>query len=251
LALFGDSTAAVWNIFQPNDGTDNIIVQTSDGVERLSSLNELFGRPVISNLTYTPVPDEEDMPTAQFIQDTGSAADGGIIGANTNTWYVRELTSNPINESSIVVSFTPGAAATFELAPGTYRIRGFVSAAFTIDQDSTLADTVICSFQTALVDLTSGITTVTGSPAVHSLTRTVASGAEYTWGPVTVHSFFDDTFDVVGTNKTFNIQNIYLASSTDGSNITRVTGKASNCNATLNGAAVRQPYLKLNISKIA
>lgn len=252
LALFGDSTAAVWSIFQPNDGTDNIIVQTSDGTERTATLNELFGRTVISSLIYTPVQDDANMPTAQLIQDAANGVDGGSIGASSNTWYVRELTSNPLNESSIVVSFTSGAAADFTLAPGTYRIDGFVCAAFTVDQDSTGADAVVCSFQAVLNNVTDGVTTVIGSPAVDSLTRTVASGTEYTWGPRTVQSNFDDTFIVSGSNKTFDIRNIYIATTTDGSTVfTRATGKAAGATAVLNGAAVRQPYVKINLRKVA
>src|SRR5688572_13453696 len=110
LALYGDGNAAVWNIFQPNDGTDNIIVQTSDGTERTATLNELFGRSVISSLIYTPIPDDEAMPTAIILQDSNNTTSGPTVGASPNTWYQRELTSNPLNESTIVVTFTSGAA---------------------------------------------------------------------------------------------------------------------------------------------
>jgi hypothetical protein len=252
LALFGDSTAAVWNIFQPNDGTDNIIVQTSDGTERTATLNELFGRPVISSLIYTPVQDDANMPTAQLIQDAANGVDGGNIGANSNTWYVRELTSNPLNESSIVVSFTAGAAADFTLAPGTYRIDGFVSAAFTVDQPVAAADTVVCSFQAVLNNVTDGVTTVIGSPVTSNLSRNAGDTSDYTWGPKTLYSNFDDTFVVSGSNKTFDIRNIYVATASNGSTvITRVTGKAAGATAVLNGAAVRQPYVKINLRKVA
>ncbi len=247
----GDGSAAIWQIFQPNDGTDNLIVQTSDGTERIFTLSELFGRTIVSDLTYTPTQDDEDMPTAIILQDASNGTDGGSIGASSNTWYVRELTSNPLNEDSIVVAFTSGASGSFELAPGTYRVRGFVSAAFTIDQDNSGADTVVVGFQAALVNTTDSATTSTGSPAQHSLTRTNAASSEFTWGPVTIYSYFDDTFTIATTNKVFQIQNAYIATSTDGSTITKVTGKASGVSTALNGAAVRQPYMRIVISKIS
>lgn len=253
LDVAGDGNAGVWKIHQPNDGTDNIIIQTSDGTERIFTLNEFFGRSVVSSLTYTPIQDDANMPTAQIIQDAANGVDGGLIGASSNTWYVRELTSNPLNESSIVVSFTSGASAQFELAPGTYRIDGFVSASFSINQDNSGADTVVCSFQAVLNNVTDSVTTVVASPGVSSMERTTSlANLGYIWGPRTVHSFFDDTFVVSGSNKVFDIRNAYIATATDGGTvITRVTGKASGITANLNGATVRQPYVKLNLRKIA
>src|SRR5688500_906262 len=90
LDVAGTGNAGVYKIHQPNDGTDNIIVQTSDGTERIFTLNELFGRTVVSSLIYTPVEDDEDMPTAIIIHDTANGVNGGNIGVSSNTWYVRE-----------------------------------------------------------------------------------------------------------------------------------------------------------------
>jgi hypothetical protein len=250
LALAGDGDVAVWQIFQPNDGTDNLIVQTSDGTERIFTLDELFGRTVVSDLTYTPLQDDEDMPTAIILQDAANGVDGGSIGASTNTWYDRDLTSNPLNEDSIIVAFD-AALDTFTLAPGTYRIRGYAQAAFTVDQDGAGADTVVVGYQAALDNITDGVTTATGSPMQWSFAR-VTAGMELTWGPYTLESKFDDTFDVTGSNKVFKIKNIYNTTASDGGTaFTRVTGKAAGATAVLNGAAVRQPYLKLVISKVA
>lgn len=247
LALAGNGTAGIWQIFQPNDGTDNIIIQTSDGTERTYSLNELFGRTVVSDLIYTPLEDDEDMPTAIILQDAANGVDGPTVGASSNTWYQRELTSNPLNEDSIIVSFVSGAAGTFTLAPGDYRIRGFVNFYASMAATGNNTGTARIGFQAVLNNVTDGVTTSVGSSEVFAFVRSTAQNNAL---EATGQSELDDTFAVSGSNKTFNIQNAYLTT-LGNATISALTGKASGITATLNGAAVRQPYLRLNISKIA
>lgn len=249
LALAGNGTAGIWQIFQPNDGTDNIIIQTSDGTERTYSLNELFGRTVVSDLIYTPLEDDEDMPTAIILQDAANATDGPIVGASSNTWYDRELTSNPLNEDSIIVTFTPGAAGTFVLAPGDYRVRGWVNIYASLASTGTTTGTATMGFQAVINNVTDGVTTSVGSVAHLSFIRNAGSPPNTTLAAIG-QSNIDDTFTVSGSNKTFNVKNAYF-NTTGNATITTLTGKASGITATLNGAAVRQPYLRLNISKIA
>src|SRR6185369_16844241 len=105
---------------QLDDGTGNVVVQGDNGTEYLFTLNELFGRTAVDTLTYLPLPDDNNMPTAILIQDAANGTDiADIGGATANTIYTRPLTSNPINESGIVVTFVSGASASFEIAAGT------------------------------------------------------------------------------------------------------------------------------------
>lgn len=247
LAIAGNGTAGIWQIFQPNDGTDNIIIQTSDGTERIYTLNELFGRTVVSNLTYTPLPSEEDMPTATILHDAANTVGGGSI-PTANTWTIREITSIPLNEDSIIVGQTLGASGSFTLAPGTYRIRGFVSAYASIAATATNTGGGPCGYQAVLSNVTDGVTQCVGSPAKVSFIRS-ATNMNVTL-EATLKSEFDYTFDVVGSNKVFSVYNAFNHS---GSNIAVTTsgGSDSDVTAAINGAAVRMPYMVLNISKTA
>lgn len=245
VAQVGTGTAAVWSIFQPNDGTDNLIVQTSDGTERFVTLAEIFGRTVTSSLTYTPQQDDEAMPTAIILQDAANGTDGATVGAASNTIYDRGFTSIPLNESTIIVG---NATPTFDLAPGTYRVRGFVSFSVAFDATTASTDAATCGVQAVLVNTTDSATISTGSPASIRFVR--ANLAANDLGPVTLYSHFDDSFDVITSNKTFKVQNGYT---TVGSNTTFAVlqGQAADVSAVVNGAALRQPYMKLVISKVA
>lgn len=244
----------VLGLNQLDDSTGSLIVQSEDGTEYLYTLNELFGRTVVSSLVYTPLQDDNNMPTAILIQDAANGTDlADIGGASSNTQYTRPLTSNPINESTIVAVFTSGASATFEIAAGTYRIRGYVTASAQVTVGAgTGTATGSAGFQCALVDTTTSTTVATGIPAWFRAALTAGN----TSGAVNILSVIDDTFTIAGpANSVMQLKNGFTSAvSATGSATATVTvtgGNASDVSAVLNGAALRQPYVKLTLAKVA
>lgn len=240
---------------QLDDGTGNIVVQGDNGTEYLFTLDELFGRTVASNLTFLPLPDDNNMPTATLLQTATNGTDlADIGGATANTWYTRPLTSNPLNESSIVVAFVSGASATFEVAAGTYRIRGWVTAAFTLNNTAGAVNptSAEAGFQCALIDTTTSTTVCIGSPASVKLTRNSTAAFNAELGPVNVRSFLDGTFTIAGpANSVLQLKNAFGATFTANGVVTASGGSAANVSTTLNGAALVQPYVCLNLAKVS
>ncbi len=128
-----------------NTNTD-ILIQTDAGIYAYT-LDELLARTVTPSITYPPLSEEETMSMAIIVQReannvVGGSIDGVLSGTSTasaNTFYGRRLTNMLCNESAngvpTVVSpsgFTASTggtsavstAGTFQLVPGTYRIRG-------------------------------------------------------------------------------------------------------------------------------
>lgn len=244
----GFGVGGIWSIWQPNDGTDNIIIQNSEGTEYIFTLNELFQRTVINDLTYLPLPDDNDMPTAILVQTATNGTDlANIGGASANTWYQRPLTANPVNESSIVVAF---AANTFEVAPGTYRIRGWVTAAAFLDLDGGgIANTAEAGFQAVINDTTNAATLVVGSPA--SVKGERGTSGTYNIGPLNLVSLIDSTFEITGSNAVLEVQNAFSSTVTGNGTVTVTGGAAANVSTVINGAAVAQPYVWINLAKVA
>lgn len=248
-------TVGVLGGAQLDDGTGNVVVQGSNGTEYLYTLDELFGRTPIFDLTYEPLDDDNDMPTAILIQSAANGTDlANIGGASANTMYTRPLTANPINEDSIVVAFTSGASASFEIAAGTYRIRGYVTASLAVNNSSgALANSGEIGFQAAINDTTTSTTLVIGSPESVKIERNSTTANNLVIGPINVKSIIDGTFTIAGpANSVLNVQNAFSSTLT-GSNATVscTGGVASNVSATLNGAALTQPYVYLALAKVA
>lgn len=235
---------------QLDDGTGNIVVQGDNGTEYLFTLDELFGRTVASNLTFLPLPDDENMPTAQLLQDAANNTDLATIGgASANVWYQRPLTSLALNESTIILAF---AANQFTVAAGTYRVRGYVTCAVSLAvSGGSAAATAQIGFQFAINDTTNSATKCVSNPAKIEFDRGAAAGV-YTLGPLNMIAYIDDTFVIApGPNAVLEIQNAFSSAAT-GVSVNSVTGgTAADVSTVLNGAAVRQPYVKLNIAKVA
>lgn len=130
------SIEAIWQIAQLNDGTGNIVVQYADGTERLFTLPEIFDRDGDeSDLTIGGggesiiTSTEDSFPQALIIHEEAQGTNGGAIGASLQTWYTWKLTSNPVNESSIVSTFTAYSGSpnpsTWIMGAGTYRIEAY------------------------------------------------------------------------------------------------------------------------------
>jgi hypothetical protein len=237
---------------QLDDGTGSVVVQGSNGTEYLYTLDELFGRSPVNTLVYEPLPDDNDMPTAILVQTATNGTDLATIGgAVANTWYTRPLTANPVNEDSIVVTF---AANQFTIAAGTYRIRGWVTAAFTLNNSAggvnpTSAE---AGFQAAIVDITTGTTVAVGSPASVKLTRNSTAAFNAELGPVNVQSFIDYTFTIAGPgNSVMELQNAFSSTVVSNGVVTASGGVAANVSTVLNGAALAQPYAYLALAKVA
>lgn len=234
---------------QLDDGTGNVVVQGENGTEYLYTLDELFGRTPVYQLTPLPLPDDNNMPTAILIQDaannTGLATIGG---ATTNTWYQRPLTALPINESGIITAF---AANQFTVAAGTYRIRGFVTLAgtFTITGGSA-ASTVLIGFRAAIKDTTTTTTVAVGSSEFGEFQRTAVAGG-YTVGPVNIKSWIDYTFTIAGpAASVLEVQNAFATTVSGNGAVTITGGSASGITALLSGAALTERYVELNIAQI-
>lgn len=163
LATFGTGDTGILNLFQADDGTGDIIAQTTDGSEVRYTLDELFGResPTI-DLTPDPIEEEDSMSMALIVHEENQGTDGGSLnagagGESLNTFYTQKLTGNPVNEDSIVTAFrdyTSGVNPnTWDLDAGTYRVQGEMTFCF----DYTMRGTI-------------GTFTVTiASPAVFTL----------------------------------------------------------------------------------
>lgn len=240
----------IWRIYQLTDGTNNIMVQTADGAETIFTLDELFHRPVISALTYDPNPDEESMPTARIVQSaTNGTSLATIGGSSASTWYQRPLTALSLNESSIVVAFTGNQ---FTVAPGTYRIRGYTTASFTINvTGGATANSGEFGFQAVISDTTNSVTLTTGSPEKAKFSRDAASGTQCNIGPVNLKSVFDDSFDIVGVNAVLEVRNAFSSTVTNAGTVTVTGGQAAGVSTTINGAATAQPYTVIILSKVA
>lgn len=235
---------------QLDDGTGNVVVQGNNGTEYLFTLDELFGRSPVNTLVYLPLPDDNNMPTAIILQDVANGLGISTIGgATANTWYTRPLLTNPINESSIVVSLSGNQ---FELAAGTYRVRAYATLSCTMAVASGSAAFVgTVGFQTAIVDTTTSTTVATGTPELTTLGRAAVTGG-YTFGPFNMKSWIDYTFTIAGPSNSFlELRNAFTATAASGGNSALVTGgAAAGVSTALNGAAVRQPYAMVTIAKI-
>ncbi len=114
----------VWNIFQPNDGSGNIIVQTNQDL-RVYSLDELLDREPEQTIEFTNVSDEDGATMALIVHRETNGTNGGAIGAVDNVFYTRKLTDMLFNQSSTVSVFRPYTDpddSQFDLVAGTYRI---------------------------------------------------------------------------------------------------------------------------------
>jgi hypothetical protein len=234
---------------QLDDGTGNVVVQGDNGTEYLFTLDELFGRSPTNTLVYEPLDDDADMPTATLVQTATNGTDlASIGGASANTFYQRPLTANPLNEDSIVVAF---ASNQFTIAPGTYRIRGWVTCGATLAvTGGSSASVAQVGFQFAVNDTTNSATKATSFPAKFQFERSAVAGG-YTVGPINLVAFIDDTFTIAGGNAVLEIQNAFSSSATGVSVNTITGGTAADVSATLNGAALTQYYVMLNLSKTA
>jgi len=134
------ASAGVLNLYQADDGTGDLIVQTVDGSELRYTLDEISGResPTVS-LTPDPIEEEDSMSMALIVHEENQGTDGGSLNANAgseaaNTFYRQKLTANPVNEDSIVTVFRDYLAGanpnTWDLAAGTYRVEGAMSFCF-------------------------------------------------------------------------------------------------------------------------
>src|SRR6185369_6099316 len=240
----------IWRIYQLTDGTNNVMVQTADGAETIFTLDELFHRPVISSLIYDPNPDEESMPTAILVQSAANGADLSTIGGSSaNTWYQRPLTANTLNESSIVVAFSGNQ---FTVAPGTYRIRGYTTAAMSVSVAAgTGSTTGSAGFQAAVVDTTNSVTLAIGSP---DYIKSDLITQNQTFGPMEMRSEFDASFIITGVNAVLQIDNAFFtavtATGTAVATVSVTGGKAAGITTALNGAALTQPYTLVVLSKV-
>lgn len=241
---------------QIDDSTGNVIVQGENGSEYLYTLAELFGRTVVSNLNYTPLPPDEDMATAIIIQDAANATGGpNITSIGNNTFATRSLTLNPLNEDTIIVAFVSGASGSFEVAAGTYRIRGYAMfwASVTMGAGTGSAQ-CRAGFQLAISDTTTSATLTMSNPAMTELSQPLT--ATQTWSSGNVICEVDYTFTIAGpANSVLQVKHAYVTlESHTGTSLPTfaiICGDQSNITGTLNGAALRQPYMVLNLSKVA
>lgn len=234
---------------QLDDGTGNVVVQGDNGTEYLYTLDELFHRSPVNTLVYEPLDDDNDMPTAILVQTAANGSDlASIGGASSNTFYQRPLTANPVNEDAIIVNF---ASNQFEIAPGTYRIRGWVTCAATLAvTGGSSASVAQIGFKFAINDTTNSATKAYSLPCKHNFERSAVAGG-YTLGPIQLVAQIDDTFTITGTNAVLEVQNAFFSSATGVSVVTVVGGLAADVTATLNGAALPEAYVWLNLAKIA
>jgi len=154
----------VLNLYQADDGTGDLIVQTVDGSELRYTLDEIFGRgsPTVS-LTPDPLEEEDSMSMALIVHEENQGTDGGSLNSNAgsealNTFYNQKLTANPVNEDTIVTTFRDYLAGanpnTWDLAAGTYRFEGELQFAFNYTAiDSSLGTCTISNASPALVTL--------------------------------------------------------------------------------------------------
>lgn len=115
--LFSRLGSSVWNIHQTFVG-GNVLVQTKDALY-MATLDELFDRSSSPLLTPYPAENEDTMAYALIVAKKTAGTDGGALGASSNTFYKRELTTEVVDDGSIV-SFDD-ANDQFTLAAGTYR----------------------------------------------------------------------------------------------------------------------------------
>jgi hypothetical protein len=128
------TAVSILNLFQLDDGTGDVIAQTSDGSEVRFTLNELFGRAAETvSLVSTAGNEEDSMSMALIVHEENQGTDGGSLNAGAgsealNTFYSQKLTANSVNEGTIITTFRDYLAGanpnTFDLAAGTYRIEG-------------------------------------------------------------------------------------------------------------------------------
>ncbi len=121
-------------IHQTNDGSGNIIVQTTEDL-RTYTLDEIMGRESTPtpDLTPTPLPippgslsEEEHMSMALIVHLQTNTTDGGALGATDNVFYARKLTTMVTNTDSTVSAFRAFGVANpnqFDLVTGVYRIQ--------------------------------------------------------------------------------------------------------------------------------
>lgn len=110
----------VLNIFQPFDSTGNILVQTNLNLYAFT-LDELLGRIYTPTITASSGSEDEGMSLAILTHKAANSTSGGALDAAgvVDTFYVRTLNTNEVNQSTIVTAFASNA---FTLANGTYRI---------------------------------------------------------------------------------------------------------------------------------
>lgn len=141
-------SAGILSMCQTFNSNGDIVVQTESGILAYT-LDELFNRQTVPNLTPGTTPgsnvEEEGMSMALMYQEEANGQAGGSLRgwlsgtdnvSTANAFDIpsgRRLTSNPVNQSSTLVSFTAstggaGASSTagqFVLAPATYRIHAW------------------------------------------------------------------------------------------------------------------------------
>lgn len=94
----------VWNIFQPNDGSGNIIVQTDQDL-RVYSLDELLDREPEETLEFSNTADEDGATMALLAHRETNGTDGGSLGQTDDIFYARKLTDILVNQSATVSAF--------------------------------------------------------------------------------------------------------------------------------------------------
>lgn len=195
----------------------DILIHTDSG-RFAYTLDELLGRATGYNLTPGTTPsgnvEEEGMSQAIMLQMEGISVGGGSAqgylaptdsSSAANTFYGRRLTSNPVNESSTLVSFaastggTGGAGSTpgqFVLSPATYRITAWFTffglAANGISATVALYNNTTSSYQLN----TDGVTPIIG---------TAAFGPTTSSGQNNFLVNLKGRFTVTGSNSTFQI----------------------------------------------
>lgn len=133
---------------------------------------------------------------------------GGALGAALNTWYPIKLTSNPVNEDSVIQSLDVSAGVySFTLAPGTYRIEAKAvfgpSYTFSASARNATAAAVLYNETDALVAAIFSPGHIADSAS--SLAGSGAAGATIPTAQQII-LFCYDIFTVAGATKTFSFR---------------------------------------------
>lgn len=250
---------AIRSFCQTFNTNGDIVVQTQSGILAYT-LDELFNRQTVPNLTPGTTPssndNEEAMSIAIMYQEESNGAVGGSISgvisgtdsaSNTTTAYGRRLTTNPVNQSSTLVSFTastnagsgqPSTAGQWVLNPGTYRIRGW----FTFSSSSSSSTGVqveLYNFTNSATQLDDGSAPIVGM-AWNDTTGTTAN----------LTAYLNGRFTVTGSNNTFNINQFGTPAGAGSIRGLSFCGRPSGVTATLvNAAAAKQRYATVEILK--
>lgn len=253
----------VLKITQTFNSKGDILVHTDSG-RFVYTLDELYGRQTIPNLTPGTVPggndNEEAMSIAIIYQEEANAVPGGsaqgfISGTDTtgaaNTFYGRRLTNNPTNQSSTLVSFTAstgggGAVSTpgqFVLSPATYRIRAWFL--FGLPGSSSGGITVgLYNNTLAQFQLEDGTGTTSAHPIIGSAEIINVPGTVF----ANTAAHFSGRFIVTGSNNTFQI--MQAGATTGQARDKTFGGNASGLtSANVNAAAALQRYGMIEILK--